>query len=131
MSKKGKKFNDAFQSDCQPCTGPPEKTVDCVMKKITEITVSAPDKSTWIGKTYDDGKNEGYRERFNSKYKHEGVTEMEKVYTTSSESNAYKMEKLVIAASKNNSAIANVAPGNNGRRTETRKEEYGVYTAKK
>ena len=35
MSKKGNKFNDAFQSDCQPCSGPPEKAVECVKEKIT------------------------------------------------------------------------------------------------
>ena len=132
MSKKGNKFNDAFQSDCQPCSGPPEKAVECVKEKITEGTIGAPDKSSYVGKSYDDGKDEGYRERYNSKYKQEGTTGMEKIYTTSSESNAYKMEKLAIAACKNNPAIANVAPGGNGRRTETRKKEYGLYyTSKK
>ena len=134
MSKRGsakaKPFDKVF-NDRKPRTGTPTAARSSVKRAVAGLTKNSAPKSAYIGKTFNDGKNEGLRARYNEKYKDMGMDRITPLYTSSSQKSALKVEKQLTSDLKGKRKIANECEGGGGRLSSTDKKEHCVYLAQK
>lgn len=82
-------FDDAFHDSHKPVTGGYIEAQPDVIKDIDKLTEYRKGKF-WIGKT--SGGEQGCRNRWNQKYRDDGMNSMAIVYQSSSQQFAYDME---------------------------------------